>query len=510
MSDIVIVGFPDSSKVPGAFGETKFGQSPIKFGTSANKILICGLKNASGGNLALDTEVRRLYSKEDAVAAWGAGAEGHLGAMAAFNAIAGMDGAEIYGCAPTGAGGSTATCTITVTGPATANGTIKITVAGEEFEVAVTNGDTANTVAASINTKANTVANLCATSGVATNVATLTSKWASIRANQIAIYVDTTLAPGITIALGGAGAALTSTTNIVGRYFGGGAGVETLTTLLGTLFPQRYQFICPAQNDATSLALWEAQIDAKAGPLENRIERIGVASSLNFAGATSLAQTTLNEERAQLMWLEASENLPFAVACAFTAIRAVTEAVDPNASYDDVEVKGIRGQRMQGYWVSGYTAQQAALDVGVTPLESRADGKVYVVRSITTRCLDGAQPDYRVLDTSESYVPDWVREDLSLLWNSSFKVANPHVRPNPGPNEKDLPAGVAYPDLWAQVCLQRMLEHQRNLIVTQVEANKPFADYNSAANRIMSVIPVIPLPHQHQVGLSIRQMNVAA
>lgn len=509
-SNIIIVGFPDSSKVPGAYGETKFGQSPIKFGSRALRLLICGLKGSASGNLTADTEVRRLLSKEDADVAWGAGAEGALGAYAAFDVLAGMDGVEVYGCAPSPAGGAAAATTIaTVTGTATANGTILVSIGGFEFEVNVTSGDAQNTIAAAINTRAATVARLPATAGVSTNAVTFTAKSAGIRGNQLVCYVDFSNAPGVTVALSGTGgAALTSTATVVGRTFGNGTGTETLTTLFATLYGLQNDRLAVAQNDATSLGLWEAQVDAKAGPLEGRIEHMVAASNGNFATATSLAQTTLNNPRAQLVWLEASEQHPFAVASAMAALRAVNEVVQPNSGYDGVTVKGIRGQRMPGYWVKSYAAKQAALDVGVTPLESMPDGSARIVRSITTRCLDGSTPDYRTLDTAESVVPDAVRQRVTLHWTSSFVVANPYVRPEPGANEKDPPSGVAYPSLWNTEVFGILKDCEADRWITLVDDNPPSSEFNSVAKRIMTACPVTPLPLHHQMGISVRQLNV--
>jgi phage tail sheath gpL-like len=510
MGDIIIVGFPDSSKVPGAYGETKFGQSPIKFGSSAVKLLLCGLKHSSAGNLVVDTEVRRILSKEDADVAWGAGSEGALGAYAAFDVLAGKDGVEVYACAPTAAGGAAAgTVVATFTGTASANGTIVLSIGGVSFEVTIPSGTVQNSVAALVNTAAGTVARLPATSGVSTNAVTFTAKFASVRSNQINCYVDTTNAPGVTVVLSGTGgAALTSTATVLGRTFGNGSGTETLTNMHATLFGQRNHYVVPAQNDATSLAAWEGHIDSKAGPLENRIEHMVVGNNGNFAAATSIAQTTLNNQRAQLVWLEASEPIPFALACAMAAERAVNEVVQPNSGYDGRVLKGIRGQRMPGYWVKSYAAKQAALDVGVTPLESQPDGSVTVVRAITTRCLDGSTPDYRTLDTAESIVPDRVRERLALFWTSSFVVANPYVRPDPGPNEADPPSGVAYPSLWNREVFGILKDCEAERWITLTDSNQPSSEFNSVAKRIMTAAPVVPLPLQHQVGISVRQLNV--
>lgn len=510
---LVIQGFSDNSKVPGYYGETLFGQSAIRFGSVALKCLVVGLKHTSNGSITTDTEIKRILSEDDADTYCGAGGECARGLYAALAETRGMDGVEFYALCPAPAGGAAAaTLTITVTGTSTAAGTLVFYVGGDRVEVNYANATAQNDVATAINTAFGAVsgaARLPVSAGVATNVVTLTVRSAGIRGNQHICYVDVTLAQGVTVTLGGAGSATTSSTTMLGRSFGGGTGTETLTNALTTIYPGDYDFIAIAQNDATSLAAWETHIDAKAGPTEGRLSHCVVGHNGNFAASTSIAQTTLNNQRFSVKWLEISERHPMEIAAAVAGLRAALEGTTPNKAYDDYAYKHLVPQRFPSDWVTSYAEKQAALDVGVAPLRSAADGKVYEVRSITTRCLNGASPDYRTLDTSEAFVPDYARKRVGTVWNSEFKVANPYVAPNPAATEKDRPAGVATPDLWNARVYRELLEMERENTLTQVALNPPSSEYNYTANRIMTAMPVVPLPHQHQVGVSTRQLNVA-
>ncbi len=55
-----------------------------------------------------------------------------------------------------------------------------------------------------------------------------------------------------------------------------------------------------------------------------------------------------------------------------------------------------------------------------------------------------------------------------------------------------------------------LLAAERETITTQVALNPPSSEYNYTKNCIMTAMPVVPLPHQHMVGVSARQLNVAA
>ena len=48
------------------------------------------------------------------------------------------------------------------------------------------------------------------------------------------------------------------------------------------------------------------------------------------------------------------------------------------------------------------------------------------MRSITTRCLSGANADYNTLDTGTAYVPDFARYAAGLRWKD-FQKDNPDV-----------------------------------------------------------------------------------
>ncbi len=506
---IELTGLSDAAKVPMFHGQVLFGQSQILFGSAPVNLLLVGLKRTTG-DLTLDAEVREIFSKEDADTAAGAGGELARMAYAAIDETQGMSGVRYFLAAPTGAGGTAATVIITITGTASAAGVLKIYIAGVYTEVTIPNGTLQDASAALVEAKIDLNARQPALATVATNAVTLTDKTASIRGNQLICYVDFGEAPGLTVALSGAGgAAVTSSATVVGRFFGGGTGTETLTTLHATLSPTFHKFVVPSTNDATSLALWELYGDAKAGPLEGKKEHYVIASNANFGGATSIAQTTLNNARYSLKWLEISETPPCEIAAAIGAYRAATEqGLSTNAAYDDHPYRTIKPQRFQSDWVTNFTEKQAALDVGVSPLQTKADGKVYEVRSITTRCLDGATADYRTLDTSDSYVPDNVNERLEFVW-ADFKAANPKARPDPAASEPDPREGVATPSRWNSVVNANLQLWERDLLIVQTTLFPAQSEWNYVAKRIMTVNPVVPFPHNHSVGVLTKQVGLA-
>lgn len=507
MASIVIDGYADSDKVPQFVGETKFGAGPINIRTIPLVLLLVGLESTAGGTITPDVDVLDCLSKEEADTYAGAG--GELASMVYGAMDQGLSGVRLMIAAPSAAGGAAAaTATITITGTATSAGTYRYYVGGELVEVTVPSTATTPTnVADAIVARFAQFPRLVASAANVAGVITLTCRTPTVRGNQLILHQDVSdRQAGITSAITG-GASVTGG----GVKFTGGAGVETLTTLAALLYPARYHRMALAQNDATSLGVWETHVDNKAGPLEGRMEHVVVASNDAIGTATSLASSTLNNHRFQLCWMLNAETWTSRIAASMAAKRASTEQTQPNSGYDDVVLKGVAPARARGDWPSR-TTQQTALDAGVTPLKTTEDGTVAVVRAITTRCLDGASPDYRTLDTAEAVVPDYVRDRLRLVWETEFKPANPWVQPDPGDGEAPVEEGVATPFTWNKRVILELQTMEREKILTQValSANAPVSEFNTAAKRIMSAVTVVPLPIQHALGCQVRQSSVSA
>ena len=121
---------------------------------------------------------------------------------------------------PDAGGGTNATGTITVGGPATAAGTINLYIAGQRVQVAVASGDAATAIATAINTAINAASDLPVTSTVASAVVTLTCRWKGLTGNDIAVSDSfrgcaggEALPTGMTLTYTGSGFLTTGATN---------------------------------------------------------------------------------------------------------------------------------------------------------------------------------------------------------------------------------------------------------------------------------------------------------
>lgn len=169
---------------------------------------------------------------------------------------------EVWAIAVDDDGGSTARqVTLSVTGPATAGGTIYLYIGGRRVTVSVASGDAATVIATAINTAIQghtDYARMPFSSEVATNVVTLTARNAGTVANQVDVrlnYLQGESLPagvGVAIAQSVAGAVDPS--------------VTTATDVIGDV---QYHTIATSLNDTTNVAAlvtflesrWDAMVE---------------------------------------------------------------------------------------------------------------------------------------------------------------------------------------------------------------------------------------------------------
>ena len=496
-----IIGWSSSDKVPGVGGETVYGSGPINPATIPLSCLIVGTK-LSTGSMTPNQDVLQALSADDVDLKVGAGGEAAIMAYAAL-----ARGVPVFLAPVAEAGGAAAaTLTIALTGTVAA-GTWAIRLHGKLYTGAFSISDTITTIHAAIAAAINADVRcpFTATSSAASAVATVKSKGARGNYHAGVIAPSQSLPAGMTMTLTG-GTPLTGGVT----PFTGGTGTETNTTLLGVLFPTEYSRIALAENDAVNLAAWRAQVDAQAGPTSNITQHIVVATTGTLTAAQSLSQTTLNHPRFNPLWYLNSETHPAVIAADFAARRVAVEQGDPDASYDDEILTAVAPQAFKQDWPS-YATKVAALNAGVTPIYTTADGYAKIVRAIVSRCLNGTTPDYRVLDTGDAYVPDYIRRAASINWQTSFRVANIRNAADPADTSRPLPSGVGTPSVWNSSVEQMLRKFERGEgfpapIITDVDNNKPSSSYDDAGKRIMSAIPAKVMPNTHQIGISVRQI----
>jgi len=498
---IVVEGFSDSYKVPGFYGQTVFGAGRSAFATGAMKVLVVGLKHPSLGTIVPDSEVKEVFSLDEADAVAGSGGEA---ARMMRKAMRTRGPRYFIACPLAAVGAAAATSTITIAGSWALAGTVNFYVGGDLVEVNFTTTSVTVTLAAeAIVAVVNANLQLPVTAANTAGVVTLTHKNPGIRGNALFLRQDSVLRPsGMTVAIAGGTPILAN----VQVPFTGGTGVEPLALMLATLHPLKFDRIAWAQNDSASLLDIEAQIDDKAGPLVGRLEHSVVGFTGTLAATTSLAQTTLNDQRFEAKWSQHAETPAGEIAASWAAYRAMMEATNPNRNLDGHVVPGCKGAPLAASRPST-PVQQAALDNGVSVCTTNEAGEIVTIRAITTRSLNGSEPDYKTLDVGQATTADYWRDRMKFIWITEYLVANEYVQDNPADGDPTPPAGIGFPRHWNSRVFEELIRMQDERILTAVRQFPPVSEWNATAKRIMTSSDIFPLPTQHQLGFVSRQLN---
>jgi len=559
MTAIVISGFSSSDRVPGFYGENLFGTGNTSASSLPLILLLCGLKG-SGGTATADTDVKDILSETDARTYFGARSELSNMCISALQ----VPGVQVKAIAAAAAGGAVAAnASLVIGGTWSTAGTLRFRIGGRSFELTIGASDSVTNVGD--NFVSLVAADVdCPFTGVnTTGTVVLTCADAGARGNLVVLALDTTSLPsGCTATItGSAWVANTAyTTNVYAHpttangfyykattggtshaavepvwpttigatvvdntvtwtcwgqvlsenriYPGGGAGTENVSNVITTLGATQYDRIAIAQIDVTNLGRWETANDTDSGPTVGVLQQIVVAYNSTLVASTSLAQTTLNNALFQFVWGLNIENPPSDIAAYIASLRASGEREDPARDYDDVEVLGAYPQAVADR--PSHATLISAINNSVTPLYTTPDGKVRIVRSITTYSLNGSTPDYSTLDTSVPTVGQFIRADLRLLW-ISVKALNPRVADDPATGERARPAGVLTPATWNGYVTNRLRDYEAGTnfpapIIVNVSDHLPVSTYNAAAKRIMSAASYETAASNHQIGVSVRSV----
>ena len=146
-------------------------------------------------------------------------------------------------------GGAAAAGTITVTGPATAAGTIVLYIGGKRIKVAVASGDADSAIATAIDAAVNAETDLPVTSGVAVAVVTLTARNKGVAGDYIDLRLNYYQGEAIPA---GVGLAIVDMT--------GGTTNPDVATAITAMGDDQYHTIICAYSDAANLTALETEL----------------------------------------------------------------------------------------------------------------------------------------------------------------------------------------------------------------------------------------------------------
>jgi phage tail sheath gpL-like len=192
---------PVNWQVPGVYAEVD--NSGAVQGTPAQRkpVLLVGMRT-SAGTIA-EAIVKPITAASQGITYFGQGSQlAHM--IERF--IQTNPNAELYAVAlDEDAAGVKATCTLTVTGTATEDGTIALLVGGRKVNVGVTNGDVQNAIGAAIDDALDLEADLAVTAADVDNVVTLSARHKGVYGNSLSVqhsyYTGQKLPAGVALAI---------------------------------------------------------------------------------------------------------------------------------------------------------------------------------------------------------------------------------------------------------------------------------------------------------------------
>jgi phage tail sheath gpL-like len=320
--------------------------------------------------------------------------------------------------------GAAASGTLTVTGPATAAGTINLWIGAQRVQVAVAAADAATAIAAAINTAINADPTLPVTATVLSAAVTVTAKHKGTLGNAIKLQLNYRGYAGGESTPAGVAVAVVAMT--------GGTADPTLTTALAAMGDEEYDFIIMPYTDSTSLdALKTVMNDTTGRWAYNRqiYGHVYAAKADTFANLVTLGGAR-NDQHASIAGYETGvPNTPWEYAAAYGARNAVFIAADPARPTQTGELVGILPAPAGTRFIM--TERQTLLNKGVAT-SYVGGGAVRVERAITTyqkNLWDQADPSY--LDSETMHTLAYVLRRLRYNVTQKYprhKLANDGTR----------------------------------------------------------------------------------
>lgn len=375
---------PSTVRVPWTYIE--FDNTGAVSGTANQlyKTLIFGQK-LSGGS-AVTKKLYRVTSADQAASLFGSGS---LLSLMAEKYFKNNKFTETWMVAlDDDAAGVANARTITVTGPATAAGSIPLLINGKKISVAVAKDALATAIATSIAAAIN-AASSCPFSATANAaVVSLTAKWKGDTANDIDIrhsyYSGEELPAGVTLAF--------ATTTA-------GATNPDVTDVIDLIAAEHFNVFVNPYRDTENLTALREELANRWGPL---VQKEGVAVMAKSDTLANLATfgNSLNTQFFVCAGIKGSPTASFEIAAALGAVIAYYAPIDQARPFQTLELKGV----LPPVETDRFSLEEnnSLLWDGISTLSIDAGGSVRIQRLITmyqTNAMGAEDVSYLDLNT---------------------------------------------------------------------------------------------------------------
>lgn len=374
---------------------------------TAREVLLVG-QMVAAATVAANTPTV-LLREDDGATAFGAGSMMDVACRAAFlaNPFVKLNGVAVADA------GVKATGTTTFVGNAAISTIYRQRIAGVEYAIDITTGDTPTVMAAALAVKVNADKACPVTAVAAIGVVTFTADNGGTVGNGIKTALATTNgfdAPT---------AQVVTTATLSGASLASGTGTASLTTALAAATGKRYHVVAILLDDATGGGSGKTHTDSEGDAEHNHGETYIQSCNNVLATCTALALAQ-NAARGLLGSISGSESWSVAIAAAIAAADSREEvATRPR---NTMVLNGILPPPVATRWTR--TETRTLLDNGCTPLVVLPGEQVAILRAVTTGVKNAAGDfDYSTLDITKILGFDFFRDNIVLMFNTNYPKA---------------------------------------------------------------------------------------
>ncbi len=367
------------------------------------KVLILGSKTTNEATLPKNVPVR-VTSAEQVATLAGAGSQLHGMAQAFFASN------KFTECwlmpLEDDAGGLPAGGTVTVTGTATASGSVTLYIAGRKVMAAVTSGDNATAVGDAIEAAVTADTSLPVTASNNAGVVTLVAKNDGKGGNDIDVrlnYNGETTPAGVSIAI----VALSL-----------GDTNPDITAAIAAMGDEWYNIIVMPYTDTANLALLEAELLDRAGPLR-MIDGMAFCAMRDTHGNLTTFGDSRNSQFVSCMECTTEPRPSYEVAAETAALAAFHGNIDPARPFQTLSYSW----RMAKAESARFTIEERnqLLFDGISTSYIDAGGLVRVERLITMYQVNAlGSPDTSYLDVNVPLTLSYLRFDLRAMVTTKY------------------------------------------------------------------------------------------
>lgn len=475
---------PTAIRTPFAAVEFSNTESSSASSTQLYEMLLVGQKLAAGTQPAL-TPIR-VTSEKQANTLFGSGS---MLARMCIKALKANNFSSIYAVALEDNGaGVAAKGGISVTGTATADGTLAVYVGGQLVQVAVSQGDAGAAIATDLASAIGGIADMSATAavnGVTPTLVDITHKHKGAFGNEMPLSINyglETTPAGLTVAV---------------TAFSGGTTSPDLSGLWAAVGDKQYRVVVSPYTDAASLTVMTDEMAKRWGPMYTNDGHVFTATNLPSGQAvTQFTSTTPQNSPHLTIFSNAGSPTPaYEAAAVLGAVVCYYSPIDQASPLQTLPLPGILPAPMIDRPL--LSERNVMLYSGIATSTVDGNGTVRIERVVTTYKEDGSgNPDDSYLDYETMAILSYLRFDFRAFFGRKYprhKLASNGVRFAQGQNV--MTPGLAKAEViglfsnWEDLGLvEDAAQFERDLIVEIDSVNKNRLNFYLPPNLINRLV----------------------